>query len=358
MPADAGDMLNSIRIVVLPNQPWQPYIASYRPGEAPDPNRLRRLMAERGIDFEEIDPYPPPRNPWGRSHPLYAGLDPLRTLRVLLRHRRADGVVSVFESGSLFLLLLRRLFRFRPPVMLWDVSEDDGWRPRRLILDLVMPRMDKLLALTWQQQQATGQHYRLRAQPDVIGYGIDEDFYHPQFSREGEYLLSVGEDLARDYPTMMAAVRDLPVSVVLKTRQNVPSVPDSRATVRFVRERLPYVGLRDLYAGASIVVVPLVPSAHPSGITAVFEAMAMGKPMIASDVPMTREFIVPGETGILVPVGDADGMRDAIADLLARPEALRRMGENARRHLEAHHSMKAFADRFAASLRAMARDGG
>ncbi|MCW3476928.1 glycosyltransferase family 4 protein [Limobrevibacterium gyesilva] len=350
----SGPSLRRLRVVVLPNLPWQPYMESFRPDEAPDPGRLHRLLAERGIDFVVVDPLPSPYNPWGRAHPFFAGLDPLRALIVLLRHRSADLVISVFESGAVVLLLLRRLFFFRPPVALWDVSEDSLWRPRRFALNLVLPRIDKLLALTRQQKTATQRRYRLRAPADVIGYAIDEDFYHPAFCRGADYVLSVGEDVARDYPTLVAALRGLPAPAVLKTRRAVALPPDMVATVEIIRERLSFPKLRDLYASASVVVVPLCPSDHPGGITSLFEAMAMGKPVVASDVPMTREFIVPGETGLLVPVGDADAMRDAIAGLLARPDEQRRIGANARRHLETHLSMTAFADRYAACIRALA----
>jgi glycosyltransferase involved in cell wall biosynthesis len=111
------------------------------------------------------------------------------------------------------------------------------------------------------------------------------------------------------------------------------------------------VQLRDLYASASIVVVPLRPSDHPSGITSLFEAMAMGKAIIASDVPMVREFITAGETGLIVPVGDPAALRDTINFLLARPDERRRLGRNARLHLEANMGMVSFADRYAASIK-------
>ena len=131
--------LRHLRVVVLPNRSWQAEVQSFRPGEAPDPDRLRRLLAERGIDFVVVDPLAPPYNPWGHAHPFFAGLDPVRALLLLLRHRSADLVISVFESGALFLLLLRRPFFFKPPIALWDVAEHGSWRPRRLALNLARP---------------------------------------------------------------------------------------------------------------------------------------------------------------------------------------------------------------------------
>jgi glycosyltransferase involved in cell wall biosynthesis len=344
-----------LRVIVLPNKPWMPYINSFRPGQDPDPDRLRRLLAERGIDFMVVDPFSPPYNPLGRGHPFFAGLDPLRALVVLLRHRSADLVISVFESGAVVLILLRRLLFFKPKVALWDVSVGSAWRPRRLALRLVLPRVEKLFGLTRWQKAAAERQYRLRAPADVVGFAVDEDFYHPDFNRGADYVLSVGEDVARDYATLVAAVRDLPATVILKTPRAVSLPADSTATVTIMRERLSSLRLRDLYASASIVVIPLLPSDHPSGISSLFEAMAMGKPIIASDVPMIREFITSGDTGLIVPAGDAAALRDAIAFLLARPDERRRLGINVRRHLDAHLTLAAFADRYAAYIRNVVR---
>lgn len=85
----------------------------------------------------------------------------------------------------------------------------------------------------------------------------------------------------------------------------------------------------ELYASASMAVVPLRQSDNTFGITALFEAMAMGKPINVSDVSMIREFIAHGSSGLLVPVGNSTAFRDAIGFLLARPEEGRRLDSNA-----------------------------
>jgi type III pantothenate kinase len=107
-----------------------------------------------------------------------------------------------------------------------------------------------------------------------------------------------------------------------------------------------------------MVVLALKAADHPSGITVLFEAMAMGKPVIASDIGTTRDYVVPGETGLLVPPGDAQALRQAVLDLHADPARRRRFGETARRRIEQEFSMPAFIDRFATSIRASVPPGG
>lgn len=60
------------------------------------------------------------------------------------------------------------------------------------------------------------------------------------------------------------------------------------------------------------------------------EAMAMGRPVVASDLPAIREIITHNETGILVPAGDVDKLQKAIEGLLDSPKLLKDMGARAR----------------------------
>jgi len=60
------------------------------------------------------------------------------------------------------------------------------------------------------------------------------------------------------------------------------------------------------------------------------EAMAMGKPIIASDIGGIRDIVRSGENGLLVPVGDVAAWAEAIARLCRDPERRRRMGDAGR----------------------------
>jgi glycosyltransferase involved in cell wall biosynthesis len=57
------------------------------------------------------------------------------------------------------------------------------------------------------------------------------------------------------------------------------------------------------------------------------EAMAMGRPIIASSIGGIPDIVRSGENGILVPVGDAAAWAEAIARLCRDPEERRRMGD-------------------------------
>jgi len=63
---------------------------------------------------------------------------------------------------------------------------------------------------------------------------------------------------------------------------------------------------------------------------AVLEAMASGLPVVATDVPGTREAVRHGETGLLVPPDDAAALADALGFLIDRPRARRWLGRRGR----------------------------
>jgi len=60
------------------------------------------------------------------------------------------------------------------------------------------------------------------------------------------------------------------------------------------------------------------------------ESLALGRPVVCTDVGGNRELVVDGVTGRLVPPGDASALCGAIAALLADPGAARRLGEAGR----------------------------
>lgn len=64
------------------------------------------------------------------------------------------------------------------------------------------------------------------------------------------------------------------------------------------------------------------------------EAMAMRRPVVATDIGGVREIVVDGETGLLVPCADSGAMAAAIGRLVTNDGDRQRMGEAGRRRVE------------------------
>lgn len=66
----------------------------------------------------------------------------------------------------------------------------------------------------------------------------------------------------------------------------------------------------------------------------VLEAMAAGKPMVATSVGENPHVIIPGETGLIIPPADPSALADALRQLLRDPIRREALGRNARKRYE------------------------
>lgn len=93
----------------------------------------------------------------------------------------------------------------------------------------------------------------------------------------------------------------------------------------------------EIVAGADVFVMPSVELAdgRRDGIpVALMEAMAIGVPVIASNVSGIPELVQDGKTGVLVPPADPEAIARAISELAADPERTGRLVASARRLVE------------------------
>jgi glycogen(starch) synthase len=78
----------------------------------------------------------------------------------------------------------------------------------------------------------------------------------------------------------------------------------------------------------------VLPSLWENFSNAALEAMALARPLIATDVGGFPEFVEHGRTGWLVPPGDAEALAESIAAGLADREATREVGMRAAASVE------------------------
>ena len=108
---------------------------------------------------------------------------------------------------------------------------------------------------------------------------------------------------------------------------------------RVVRLAGPVDDMPAAYAWSDVVVSASIrPEAF--GRVAV-EAMAMGRPVIATAHGGSLETVADGETGTLVPPGDAEALAQAIGALARDPEARAAMGQRGRRRAVSRYSTDA-----------------
>jgi glycosyltransferase involved in cell wall biosynthesis len=311
---------------------------------------LWQRLRDHDIAAELMDPSPWPLNPLAGRHSLFQSLDPYRAFKALLTRRNFDLVLALGEGCAAFLVALRKMLRFRPPILAWDISPDVDWKVRKHLQDHVMSRVDGILAIQSAQVPYIARRWGVPAW--AVGYSVDTDFFHPRYNEPPRHILSVGEDAGRDFPTLLAAMRGLAGELVIKTKLPLQVDPRTRGNIRVLPEHLDYVGFRSLYARSHFVVLPLKPHpANASGVTTLAQAFAMGKAVIASWSDGIQDFLIPDQNCVVVPAGDVEALRSAMARLIRDPATCERLGRNARLFAERRFSNQAFAARFASTLR-------
>jgi glycosyltransferase involved in cell wall biosynthesis len=132
---------------------------------------------------------------------------------------------------------------------------------------------------------------------------------------------------------LVAAAEDLPLVVAGDgpLRAQVPGALGMVAHDELLR----------LYGRAAVVACP---SRREGFGVACLEAMAAGRPVVASAVGGLRDLVVDGETGLLVPPGDVPALRAALERLLGDAELRARLGRAARERVLAEFTWKRYAE--------------
>ena len=143
---------------------------------------------------------------------------------------------------------------------------------------------------------------------------------------EDGYLLFIGDVMhlkGADILVNAYADLDRPPPLVLVGRRCPDTPTDLPPNVQIIGP-WPHSGIMHAWRHCLFGVVPSVgPEACP---TVVMEAMASGKPVVASDIGGIPDLINHGETGLLVPPDDVGALRDALQRLLTKRELINRMG--------------------------------
>ena len=96
-----------------------------------------------------------------------------------------------------------------------------------------------------------------------------------------------------------------------------------------------FVGIcSDVYYWLNRFDVFVLPSLYEGFGIAAVEAMAVGVPVVASNVGGLAEIIQDRTTGILIPPGDSDALAEAIGEILANPDLRRDLIQSARNQVE------------------------
>jgi glycosyltransferase involved in cell wall biosynthesis len=169
-----------------------------------------------------------------------------------------------------------------------------------------------------------------------------------QATSEGDFVIAAGRTF-RDYPTLVEAFQSLDTSLVIVAgRSNSDLATAPNISVRF---DIPGPELVELMARSVAVALPLEEREISIGQSVLLQAMTLGKPVIATRVHATEDYIEHMETGILVPPRDPAAFREAVQMIINDAALRERLGRAARMRVLAtylpRHYARAVADTMA-----------
>ena len=133
-----------------------------------------------------------------------------------------------------------------------------------------------------------------------------------------EVLLRALPSVLRQVPfARLQVCGEGPKKEALQRQAEALGISEQVALLGFVEDVRPVLAAAEVFA---------MPSLSEGLGVAVLEAMAMGKPVVATDAGGLPEAVVDGETGLIVPPGDAGALTEAILSLLQNPDKARHMG--------------------------------
>lgn len=312
-----------------------------------------RVMAEH-FDADVIDVHAARTESGrvGRVIERLAGSGALLAWACFRRRGRHDVIVTDSEEVGLPLATLLGLVRRRPRHVM--VTHRLSPAKKRWMIRLLRLRraIDSLVVYSSPQRDvASGLGFsedRVHLHP----FMVDTAFWRPDAvprsrrSNQRPMICSAGQEF-RDYPTLLAAVEGLDADVVIgaaspwSRRADTTVGADIPANVTVSRFDLHQ--LRQLYADADIVVIPLVETDFQAGITTILEAMAMAKAVIVTRTQGQHDTVVEAVTGRYVAPTAAGELSAIIAELMIDEAQRKQLGENARRWVETHADIEVYS---------------
>ena len=282
---------------------------------------------------------------------------PALAAEVLGRARGDDVIYATGEDVGFALAARARTLHVHKPRIVMRLEQPDYGRTplRRSLYEqyraYALPRISRIICRT------TAHAHRLSSidrypfdQIDFLRETTDPLFYRPdapptesgadaEIGAPGDLPLIVSAGLEeRDYSTLIEAVRNLPVRLIIAAgspwsharfglRDQGPLPPNISV------DRFPPLGMRALYQAAAFVVVPVKPTLRACGMNVVLEGWSMQRAVLATRTVGLRDYLTEGVDGLFVEPCDVASMRGGIERLLGDAALAARLGQAGRQRV-------------------------
>lgn len=252
--------------------------------------------------------------------------------------RRASDLVVCWDERTGVAASARSRLLGEPPVasgVIWLTEPEAESGARNRAASRMLSRADCLWVNAVAQLDVLARWGVPDARRHFVPMGVDPEFWGSSDAQPEPWLVvGGGNDRHRDHALLVRALsrlRERRRSVRLELASHHPVVAPADLGTR--HPHLDHCAMRSLYGRASVVVVAVRHNLHLSGLTTILEAMACGRPVVATATPGMDHYLRPGETGLLVGP-DPDAIANAVEELLQEPDRGRELGRRGREVLE------------------------
>lgn len=266
--------------------------------------------------------------------------------------------------------LYGRLAAFLAGVPVIIASVHDNYRtdkrPKRRIMNRILSKItDKIVAVSEDVKEDIMRYDRIDpSKIEVIPNGIDVERFNPEknttdirkeFSLEeddivigfiGRIVTAKGLEYLLDaLPYLKGEFKSIKFLIV--GEGSLVEELKERAKKNNIFDNILFTGKRrdipEILASINIFVMPSIAEGFPN---ALLEAMAMGKPIVTTEVGGIPEIVKNGFNGLLVPPRDTVSLSKAIKELISNDRLAAKLGQAARDLVHDNLSIKAIAQKW------------
>lgn len=271
-------------------------------------------------------------------------------LKAVPRLDKYDLVVSHGMPSAVIVALWQRLFKKKVKHIVFDIgcfnSAAESGRIMK-IMQYVSKSIDGIIYHTKCQKEYYEKYYPwLVDKSEFIRFGTDLEFFDNGSLKKsndyGKYIVCIGAS-RRDWDTLIKAYKLLDTDLELRIIGHTDKKYNGIKGVK----QIPFIPVTDMINqiyNARLCVLPLEAFNYSYGQMTFLQQMALGKCVIAADVPSLNGYAEDKKTAVFYEAKNENSLKDAVNFVLDNPEEEAKIVSNARDYLKNECNEKIMAE--------------
>lgn len=254
------------------------------------------------------------------------------------------GAITVFPQLAAAAAWRKRVRRVDTPLVSWFFNTTFGRDVRSVVARPALQTVDRFVVHSRNEIEAYAEHLRIPV--DRFSFAHVQYGGHVQtdeVNKEEPFVFATGSGF-RDYRTFFDAVDALAVPTKVVAGPRVLAGLAIPKNVEII-DGIDRHGIHRLVRQATVNVLPMNNEGLTAGLITMAETFRHGRALVVSDRAGIDDYVQHDENALLVPVGDASAMADAIRTLLDDAALRERLDTGARHSGETRHTDDAAARR-------------